>query len=711
LNFGGTSTRRGRRRFGVAAALAVAFAASLGVTAAPAHAATTLELDAGYAGMYAPGQPIPVRVRVAADRLLAADLAVAVDGAPTSVAIEVPGATTKEFLVVVPPAAAQSGPVTVTARLADGTRHPPVATTQLSAPGSTEVVGLLPGALAGRAVPGPAPLAVDAGTARFVALGPLELERAPDSLRALGTIAAAGDELAREAPSVRNALLNWVESGGRLLLDERPGVPVEGLPDGWQPGSDGRASIGSGEIRLTDGAISAGRWAGLVEPTRRDSSLTVRVGTPPLGDLLASRAGFHVPRITWLVGFLIAYVALLGPGLYLLLRRRRPELGWLVIPLVSLVFAGASYGAGRGLREGTQLVHATLLATGRTGTTALAYLGVSSRAGGTAKLDYPPGWLVGGRDPSSPASKVTEVRSTGSGSEGRLPLDAGQFAVVAARGPASVQGTLEVTAVSAADGVATGTIRNATRLHLDGAAVVVGNGAVVVGGLAPGEQRDWRLANLGQVGGPPAEFTIWGRTTGEQTVMTESLWNAGQGEGLITRDLGSAVAMAWTNEYVPPVRVGGRAATPSGTTLVVATTPVAASGPRASDVSVRADVVRTPGPDSRGTVVRFALPQTDHPIDPANLGVRLPTPVAAVWTGDTWTDLPCPPGLCPTNVAPCVPGDPCAVNQGRAVVNGPGREVVLPSEALRDGVVYVRMSGSFPTITSGLFSIGLREMP
>jgi hypothetical protein len=45
------------------------------------------------------------------------------------------------------------------------------------------------------------------------------------------------------------------------------------------------------------------------------------------------------------------------------------------------------------------------------------------------------------------------------------------------------------------------------------------------------------------------------------------------------------------------------------------------------------------------------------------------------------------------------------------VVNGPGREVVLPAEALRDGVVYVRMSGSFPTISSGLFSIGLREMP
>ena len=31
-------------------------------------------------------------------------------------------------------------------------------------------------------------------------------------------------------------------------------------------------------------------------------------------------------------------VGLVGPGLYLLLRRRRPELGWLVIPLIAVVW-------------------------------------------------------------------------------------------------------------------------------------------------------------------------------------------------------------------------------------------------------------------------------------------------------------------------------------------------------------------------------------
>jgi hypothetical protein len=224
--------------------LVLAAVAAGWVAPAPAEAAPAVEVDAGYFGTYVPGQPVPVRVRVTADRLLSGELQVLLGGVPASVPIEVPGGTKKEFMVVMPTMAAPA-PLTVTARLPDGSRSPPSANALLTPAGNQEAVGLLPGALGGRPLPGTAPLAVDAGTARFVALGPLELERAPDALLALGTIGIGADELARQAPSVRTGLLRWVETGGRLLVDAAPGTR---RPSGSPP-SDRRPWVTSSPAR------------------------------------------------------------------------------------------------------------------------------------------------------------------------------------------------------------------------------------------------------------------------------------------------------------------------------------------------------------------------------------------------------------------------------------------------------------------------------
>src|SRR5215213_6534988 len=90
-------------------ALAVAVVASLvlvGPAAGPAAAETTMQVDAGYAGSFVPGQEVPVRVRISADRLIRGVLEVGVgaleNGVPVALPVEVPGGGQKQFLITAP---------------------------------------------------------------------------------------------------------------------------------------------------------------------------------------------------------------------------------------------------------------------------------------------------------------------------------------------------------------------------------------------------------------------------------------------------------------------------------------------------------------------------------------------------------------------------------------------------------------------------------
>ncbi|MFP5317251.1 MAG: hypothetical protein ACLGI2_03035 [Acidimicrobiia bacterium] len=708
------------------AAVAVA-AIVLGTPGVPAAAATTLRVDAGYAGAYVPGQPLPVRVRVTADRLLAGTLEVSTGGAPTSVGVEVPGGSEKEFLVLVSTSPVGEG-LNVTARLPDGSDTVASGTGTVTPMADAEVVGVLPGALAGRPLPGPTTLAVDAGTARFVALGPAELDRAPESLMALRTIAVGADEVARQAPAVRNGLLRWVETGGRLLVDATPGSePVAGLPDGWQPGAADRARAGQGEVRLTAGAMAAGRWAGLVEPTARlADERGRRVGGPPLGDALASDAGFRVPELSWLVGFLALYVVVVGPGMYVLLRRRgRPELAWAVIPVVAVLFAGAAWVGGRGLRTDTESVHGTVIATGAHGSTAQTWLGFSSRGGAELELGYPDRWVVGtaGRD-FPQLSTLRRVEVTPSGPRALLPLNAGQFGLASARGPSGEPGALVVEAGAEADGRAAGTVRNDTGLALDGVGILLGSNAVGLGSLGPGESRDWSLVAGRWQGGPPVEFELWEPDQvglgGETSFSRFSLFYAAQQAGMVDLQGSDVVAVGWTEGYRPPVRASGRTERPQGRTLVVGTAPVHPAGARHADVSIRRETVRTTG--GLGSVFRFSVDTTGRAVDPAKLSLRSAFFPLEVWTGEAWTPVKCDDPRCPAlqfasgpgqflDVRPaCPPGMPCppAALRGPIGPDAPVVDVALPDGAVRNGVVYVRADSGIPPFL-GDAGVALRE--
>jgi hypothetical protein len=713
-----------------AAAVAVLVAATTAGGAflgtAPASAGTTIKVDPGYGGAFTAGEPVPVRVSISADRLIRATLQVVVGaGTPVDVGVEVPGGSEKQF-VVVAPTAFEASPV-ATARL-----HQDALVISADAPlragGDQELVGLLPGVLRGRTVPGPAPLAVDAVTARFAALGEAELLQAPGSLGPLSTLGMDTGELAGLAPEARAGVLSWVEHGGRLLVDAERGRSVPGLPDGWQPGARGRASAGLGEVVATAGAMAAGRWANLVEPVGPVSTVAAMGGGAATASSLASEAGLRSPRLGWLVGFLAVYVVVAGPVLfYVVRRRRRPELAWVALPLVAILFSTGSYVVGRGGRTATQLVHGTVLMSGTAGATATSYFGVFSRSGETATVGLPAGWssVSLGRDVVGPAG-LSGASLTSGGLDARVPLDAGQFGVLAATGPASAAGGLELSASAGAGGRVTGTVRNTSRFMLDDVAVLAGTDGARVGQLAPGQIRDWTIANPAVAGRQNPEFGMWGnRPNGDGPDL--SLWEAAiQAQNPSFRALGSVVAAGWTRDYVPAVRLDGRVRRPGGHTVVVARAPVAPGAPADPiDAAIRQDVVRDPfaanvgaSAPGRASVVRFVLPDG---VPASGLVLRSPFGSAELWQDGAWRPAACSDAVCAAVAGKtggaccaiisgpvCPPNVPCPVAPQVTIAQPPGivgAALAVPESAVHDGVVYARVQG--PASVSQGFQLSL----
>lgn len=680
---------RGRLTLAVAAVVA-AVAGSLVLPSTPAVAQQTRDrpvtVTAGYDGFYVPGRPFPLRVRVAGERLIKGTVEVrvtAVGGTTTlRLPVEVPGGGAKSYVVTAPAGARRGRQVSVQLRQGD-TRVGESVDAALRSEPDVELVGLLPGVLAGDDLPGAAPLAVDAGTARFHELDEALLGQAPASLGPLGTIGAADGELARLPERTRSALLRWVAGGGRLLVDATSG-PVGGLPDEWQPvGSATRAAAGRGEIVLTAGAMAGGRWANLVEPTGIAVSSPFDGFGGGLG--LAGEAGVRVPQLGWLLLFLLAYVVLVGPITFIVLRRRgRAELAWLVVPMLAVVFTTGAYAAGRSLRSRTNAAYASIVELdSAAGDTVLTYVGLSSPSGGDPEVELPPGWSAAGTEQGG---SIT-VDVGGSSSVAKLGLETGEFGVVATEGPLDVDAGLVVEG-TAEGGRAEGTVRNTSDRALHEVEVWLDTSRISVGTLAPGAESTWtseqgRRQNLDEElfgrfdGGPSRE------SGGNRNGSVWAAYVSSRGPNL--RPPGSVVAVGWTRELELPVDVKGRARA-KGTTALVAHAPLEAAGGAPGSRSVRRTTVRgfsdEGGPRNVDrTVVRFALP-AGASTTAGDYVLRTNGAPMEVWANGSWRSL----------------GGDVGRRNGPIVI-GPGQvdpdqdafgRAPLPEGAIQNGIVWVR---------------------
>lgn len=658
-----------RRRVGAVVALAVLGAGGLGTSAgAVPSQAEGVQVDAvgGYDGRYLAGRRLPVTVSIRSDRLVRGTVEVSFDDVEGtwSTPVEVPGGGEKDVVVVVPTPA--NLPVREARVRLLGAGEPISLAADLDVLEGDELVGLLPGVQPADLPPALA-LPGDLGTARFVALEP-ELLALAGAIDPLGSVVAGPEELRRLDATARGLLLDWVDRGGRLVVDSVAGTPVAGLPDAWVPGDGGRVPAGLGEVRQSGGRAAAGDWAAVVEPTPTASLAEVSTLTggfasfqiESVGDSVARDAGLDALDLPWLLGFLAAYVVLAGPIGFLVIRRRRPALGWVLVPGLAVAFTGLAFVVGSDLRSGNRAAHGTVLETGPAGTRATTVVGTVSRAGADGRARFPEGWTAGGTDNSffgfavSGGAGELAITASGGRTEGTVPLVAGGFGVLRGTGPVPAgDGGLVVEARSEGDAVV-GTIRNDTGVRLEDVGIFLGRDTERVGTLEPGAEADFEITGDEFGIGDPfslPEAQLWPAQVGfnappdlDGVVNLALLNEATLALGPNARARGIVTVVGWSRDIASPVEVVGEGE-PRGRSAVIGRSPVAGEAGGLAAGAAHRELLRGPEgvevPDidiesrTEGAVWRFALPLGTGPMP---LEIDIPGYIVRLeaWDGSAW---------------------------------------------------------------------------
>jgi hypothetical protein len=400
-------------------------AASAGVARADleAQSAPGLRLSArfGYDGYYKEGQWIPVRVTVENDGpdargQLRISTARGFSGGELvfSREVELPTQSRRELFLYV---AAESIPSTLKVSLVDG------ASTLASA--SSRVVQLssgdvLYGVLAGSpsAFSGLADVRPLSGSAFVAVLELADLPPRSAAWRALDVLVVSDVDTGALALEQRNALTDWIQSGGRLMVAGGPAwqkttaglsallpvnptqartltnlealsifasaLPLEGeavaatgalAPDAVElAGVDGAALIatrrlGFGQVAFlaVDPAFEPLRgWDGVIGMFRNVLSTGIDrptwsygvINTSSAQDAVNALPNLELPSPFLICGFLGVYLAVIGPLNYVVLRAvKRRELAWLTIPAVVAVFSLGAYLVGYQLSGNDAIMH------------------------------------------------------------------------------------------------------------------------------------------------------------------------------------------------------------------------------------------------------------------------------------------------------------------------------------------------------------------
>lgn len=228
-----------------------------------------------------------------------------------------------------------------------------------------------------------------------------------------------------------------------------------------------------------------------------------------MASVLTSLPALEFPPLGLLVSLVAAYIVLVGPVTFLVLRRLdRQALGWVVVPTLTLVFAALTFGLGYAQRGGEVVFNqVTLLepADGGAGEArARTFLGVFSpahrayslpvidHAGGPVTPLLRPISVQGPWDSSPPAGRGVYVQALPVGVEAR-DFEVAQWSMraLAADSTASLAG---LTARVRLEGTTlTGEVVNRTSLALWDVALVQADRVLRLGHIAPGEARSGEL--------------------------------------------------------------------------------------------------------------------------------------------------------------------------------------------------------------------------
>jgi hypothetical protein len=210
---------------------------------------------------------------------------------------------------------------------------------------------------------------------------------------------------------------------------------------------------------------------------------------------LQNLPSIDLPPIEQLFILLVAYIALIGPINYLILRRLdRREWAWVTIPALVVVFAFGSYGLGATLKGSDIIVNEIAVVRAAQGSTrgiGQAYIGIYSPSRRSYDVRLPGGALLS--NPTSLAQfgqTETPLDVVFGNSSSRLRNFEVGFGVLRgfrAEAPASAP---QIDAdLHLADGKLVGPITNASQTPLENVAVVFGGSVENVASLAAGESK------------------------------------------------------------------------------------------------------------------------------------------------------------------------------------------------------------------------------
>ncbi|WP_029215238.1 hypothetical protein [Kallotenue papyrolyticum] len=364
--------------------------------------AINLNVEPLFGGVYRSGSWMPLRVELANAGPDVTAIVRAQLGASFETRVELPRGANKRLLlyVLAPGMFRRSATVQV---LVDG-RDVQRQEVPLSGLAATEqVIGVL------TAQPITLPLAGVNRPLRGTRALPLSAADIPDrgeGLSLFDAIVLDGVTLDTLDARQRAALADWVRTGGQLLiggtqlaatlealpeelrsarpLSEAPPAPLSLLPElgalpavqALQAADDARViarqgeavvgvqrKLGHGHVTILGFSLSAPELAQVDPESPAWRALlmlrTTDQSNQPPPDAQAQQVSWTLtqlpvlamPPLSLLALLLGAYILIVGPGLYLLLRRLdRQAWGWVAIPLVTLLFALGTYGYGLRLR-------------------------------------------------------------------------------------------------------------------------------------------------------------------------------------------------------------------------------------------------------------------------------------------------------------------------------------------------------------------------
>jgi hypothetical protein len=376
-------------------------------------------------------------------------------------------------------------------------------------------------------------------------------------------------------------------SAAATLSQAQPRARAEQLPPGsgllfrWRYGA-GLATFSAFDFASLRGWTGEGALWGKVlarQPIQAIGANARLSQTSLLERGVLKLPSLELPSTGSLLAFLLAYVLVIGPLNYIVLRRlRRLEWAWFTAPLIVLVFAGGLYVVGAGLRGGQSQLNQAAIVQGAEGQTrgfATAFIGLFSPRRATYTIGFAPDTLVGAASGRfSPSDQFEAIIADDTGARSiRVLADIVSVTTFVAEQAVDLPVSVQSSLASDRAGVR-GDVRNTGSSALEDVLIVRGDSFARLGTLAPGASQSIAANSLQQNFPNAANLSDSGLFDRQEMLNALFDRDAARIRNPNLPSLGSSddegvYLLGWVNQPTIAASIEGRAATQNGLTLYV----------------------------------------------------------------------------------------------------------------------------------------------